>query len=250
MAPKFRHALVVGASSGIGEAIARQLAAAGARVALVARRADRLRSIADEINGDAGEERALPFAHDVTQIDEVPELFQRIARELSGLDLVVYAAGVQYRVEFDEFDTAKDEEMLAVNLAGAVAWLNPAAERFGRLKRGTIVGIGSVAGDRGRCASPAYNTAKAGLHTFLEAIRNRVGRYGVRVVTIKPGFVDTPMTEGLPGLFWLLSADRAAEIILKKARRGTICAYVPARWRLVMWVIRSIPSFVFRRLKV
>jgi decaprenylphospho-beta-D-erythro-pentofuranosid-2-ulose 2-reductase len=250
MAPKFRHALVVGASSGIGEAIARRLAAAGARVALVARRADRLRSIADEINRDAGEELALPFEHDVKQIDEVPELFQRIARELNGLDLVVYAAGVQHRIAFDEFDTAKDEEILAVNLAGAVAWLNPAAERFGRLKRGTIVGIGSVAGDRGRCANPAYNTAKAGLHTYLEAIRNRVARYGVRVVTIKPGFVDTPMTEGLPGLFWLLSADRAAEIIIRKARRGTISAYVPARWRLVMWVIRSIPSFVFRRLKV
>jgi hypothetical protein len=69
-------------------------------------------------------------------------------------------------------------------------------------------------------------------------------------VTIKPGFVDTPMTEGLPGLFWLLSADRAAGIILKKARRGTVSAYVPARWRLVMWVIRSIPSPIFKRLKV
>jgi NAD(P)-dependent dehydrogenase (short-subunit alcohol dehydrogenase family) len=70
------------------------------------------------------------------------------------------------------------------------------------------------------------------------------------VVTIKPGFVDTPMTEGLPGLFWLISADRAAEIILKKARRGSVAAYVPGRWRLVMWIIRSIPSFVFKRLKV
>jgi short-subunit dehydrogenase len=72
----------------------------------------------------------------------------------------------------------------------------------------------------------------------------------VRVLTIKPGFVDTPMTHGRSGLFWLISADRAAEIILKKARRGAVTAYVPARWRLMMFIIRSIPSRIFRYLKV
>ena len=140
--------------------------------------------------------------------------------------------------------------MIDVNLRGAIAWLNPAAERFGRLRRGTLVGIGSVAGDRGRSGNPAYNTAKAGVHTYLEALRNRVGRFGVKVVTIKPGFVDTEMTRGMSGLLWLISADRAAEIILKKARRGSVVAYVPARWRVLMWVIRSIPSFLFKYLKV
>jgi len=250
MSTPFKHALVIGASSGMGEAISRRLAADGCRVAMVARREDRLREIAGEINGGDGEDRVLTCVHDVTRADDVPELFQGICRDLGGLDLVVYAAGVMHGVAFDEFDTAKDLEMLDVNLGGAIAWLNPAAERFGRLKRGTIVGIGSVAGDRGRCTNPGYNTAKAGLHAYLEAIRNRIGRYGVRVVTVKPGFVDTPMTEGLAGLFWLISAERAAEIILKKARRGAVSAYVPARWRLVMFVIRSIPSFIFRRLKV
>ena len=246
----FRHALVIGASSGIGAALARQLAASGARVALVARRRDKLEEVVSFINGSAGEERAFPFVHDVCDVAPAGELFQEIAGVLGGLDLVVYAAGVQHLVAFDEFDTAKDLEMLEVNLLGAVAWLNPAAERFGRLRRGTIVGIGSVAGDRGRCANPVYNTSKAGLHTYLEALRNRIGRYGVGVVTVKPGFVDTPMTEDLPGLFWLISADKAAEVILKKARRGTVTFYVPARWRVVMWVIRSIPSSIFKRLKV
>ena len=139
---------------------------------------------------------------------------------------------------------------LDVNLRGAVAWLDPVADRFNRLGRGTIVGIGSVAGDRGRSGNPAYCTSKAGLHTYLESIRNRVARKGVRVVTVKPGFVDTAMTRGLDGLFWLISADRAAEIILGHARRGTTVAYVPARWRWVMLIIRSIPSFLFRRLRV
>ena len=246
----FRHALVIGASSGIGEALARRLAAGGARVALVARRAQQLDEIVASINATSGEQRAYAFAHDVRNAGEVPELLQRISCALGGLDLVVFAAGIQHRVAFDEFDVAKDQEMLAVNLAGAVAWLDPVADRFGRLKRGTIIGIGSVAGDRGRSANPAYNTSKAGLHTFLEAIRNRIGRHGVRVVTIKPGFVETRMNAGPGGALWRISANRAAEIILRAARRGRETVYVPARWRYLMWVIRSIPSCVFKRLRV
>lgn len=246
----FKHAVVIGASSGIGEAVARRLAAQGTRVALVARRHDALAEVTSDINSRSDENVAIFRVHDVRHTVEVPELFQDIARELGGLDLVVYAAGMMQAVEFDEYDPVKGLAMIDVNLRGAVAWLDPAADRFARLGRGTIVGIGSVAGDRGRSGNPAYCTAKAGFHTYLESLRNRVARVGVRVVTIKPGFVDTAMTRGLDGLFWLISADRAAEIILGHARRGTTVAYVPARWRLVMLIIRSIPSFIFRRLKV
>jgi short-subunit dehydrogenase len=244
----FARALVVGASSGIGEALARRLAADGARVALVARREEELRRIMQEINDAAGEERAVAVAHDVRAIDETPDLVQEIAQRLGGLDLVIYAAGAMPAVAIDEFNTTKDREMLDVNLLGAVAWLNPVADRMSRLGRGTIVGIGSVAGDRGRAPNPVYCTSKAGFHAYLEALRNRLAKLGVKVVTIKPGFVDTAMTRGKEGLFWLISADRAAEIILKKARRGVVTAYVPARWRLVMTIVRSIPSFIFSKL--
>jgi len=247
---RFGHAIIVGASSGIGEALARRLAADGTRVALVARRRERLEKIVSELRAAHGEEAAIGVEHDVRDRDEVPALVEETARRLGGLDLVVYATGVMHRVAFEEYDTAKDEEMLEVNLLGGVAWLNPVAERFGRLGRGTIVGIGSVAGDRGRSGNPVYNTSKAALHTYLEALRNRIARTGATVVTIKPGFVDTAMTRGMSGLLWLIPADRAAEIILRKARRGAVTAYVPARWRLVMWVIRSVPSVLFRRLKV
>jgi NAD(P)-dependent dehydrogenase (short-subunit alcohol dehydrogenase family) len=246
----FKRALVIGASSGIGAAVALRLAAGGGRVALVARRRDKLEELTARINTIHGEDRAIHRVHDVRSTDEAAELFQSIARDLGGVDLVVYAAGVMHPAAFDEFDHRKDLDTLDVNLRGAIAWLDPAAERFSRLGGGTIIGIGSVAGDRGRSGNPAYCTAKAGLHTYLEAIRNRVARNGVTVVTIKPGFVDTAMTRGLDGLFWLITADRAAEIILSKARRGAVVAYVPARWRWVMLVIRSIPSIIFRRLKV
>jgi len=230
--------------------MARRLAAGGTRVALVARRREELERVTAEINAEEAEDLAFSRVHDVRETDGVAELFQSLARDLGGLDLVVYAASVMHPVAFDEFNLEKDLDMLDVNLCGAVAWLDPAAERFSRLGRGTIIGIGSVAGDRGRSGNPAYCTSKAGFHSYLEAIRNRVARDGVRVVTIKPGFVDTAMTRGLDGLFWLISADRAAEIILRKAERGVTAAYVPARWRWVMLVIRSIPSFIFRRLKV
>lgn len=250
MAGRFQHAIVVGASAGIGEAVARRLAAVGCRVALVARRAERLEAIAAELNQGRDEPVAFTVVHDVRRREGVAELVEETARRLGGLDLVVYAAGLMERVAFDEYDTARDVAMLEVNLLGAVAWLNPVAERFARLRSGTIVGIGSVAGDRGRSGNPVYNTSKAGLHTYLEALRNRIARTGARVVTIKPGTVDTDMTRGMGGLLWLISADRAAERILKAARRGAVVAYVPARWRPLMWVIRAIPSLVFRRLKV
>ena len=250
MTRRFEHAVVVGASSGMGRAIAKRLAAEGCTVAAVARRIDELRSLAEEVSAVGGAAAVHVFEHDVTDHASVPELFQGIVRELGGLDLIVYAAGVMPPVAFEEFNTDKDLQMLQVNLEGAIAWLNEAAQRFSSLKRGTIIGIGSVAGDRGRSGNPVYATSKAGLHTYLEALRNRIARDGVKVVTIKPGFVDTPMTEGLSGLFWLISANRAAEIIIKKARKGVVTAYVPGRWRFVMWVIRTIPSFLFRRLKV
>lgn len=250
MKKTWQTALVVGASSGIGAALVKRLASRGCRVAAVARRSDELENLAVWARTTGGGGEVLPYVADVTETQVIPELFESITADLGGLDLVIYAAGVLLPVQFEEYDTAKDLEMLGTNLSGAVAWLNPAAQRFGRLKRGTIVGIGSVAGDRGRSGSPVYNTSKAGFHTYLEALRNRVARYGVKVVTIKPGFVDTAMTRGLPGLFWLIPADRAAEIILAKARKGVVTAYVPARWRYLMLIIRSIPSFIFRRLKV
>jgi len=247
---EFSHALVIGASAGIGEAVARRLAADGTRVAIVARREKELLRVAEEINAAAGKDISLALSHDVRAIDDVPGLVREIARRLGGLDLVVYAAGVMPAIAADEFDTGKDREMMEINAVGAMAWLNPVADRMSRLGRGTIVGIGSVAGDRGRSGNPGYCASKAAFHTFLEALRNRVATKGVRVVTIKPGFVDTAMTRGKEGLFWVISADRAAEIILAKARRGVVTAYVPARWRVVMAIIRAIPSMIFTRLGI
>jgi short-subunit dehydrogenase len=243
-------AIVVGASSGIGEALARRLAREGHKVALLGRRADLLERVSAEINTHAGADRARGYPHDVKEYSAAPALLQRILADYGRLDIVVYSSGVQLPVEPSEFDFDKDRAMIEVNLLGALAWLNPAAQLFERLGQGCIVGISSVAGDRGRVGAPGYNTTKAGLTTFLEALRNRLARRGVHVLTVKPGFVATDMLRSAPRAFWVIPPDQAAADIWAAIRARRQVVYTPRRWRLVMLVIRHIPSVLFRRLKV
>jgi NAD(P)-dependent dehydrogenase (short-subunit alcohol dehydrogenase family) len=247
MSVTFQKAIVVGASSGIGEALALRLASEGAQVAALARRLPELEKLAAAQPGRPGTIRA--YAHDVREPETAPDLFARIAADLGGVDTVIYAAGVMPETAEGEYDFEKDRAMVEVNLLGAMAWLNLAAARFEAARAGTIVGLSSVAGERGRRDNPGYGTSKAALTTYLEALRNRCSRYGVNVVTVKPGFVDTPMTRGRKGLFWLISADEAARRSLDLARRGSSATgFVPARWALVALVVRLLPSFVFRKL--
>lgn len=244
MTARLSKVVLVGASSGIGEAMARQLAAEGADVAIIARRSDELQRLAAESPG-----KLRPYVHDASQLDEVPALFERIERELGGVDALIYAAGVMPKIDEGEYTFEKDRAMVTVNLLGAMAWMNEAARRFEAARSGTILGISSIAGERGRRGNPAYCTSKAALTTYLESLRNRCSRYGVNVVTIKPGFVDTAMTRGMKGLFWVISAEQAARTSLALARRGSgRSAFVPARWALVAYIVRSLPSFIFRKL--
>lgn len=240
-------ALIVGASSGMGEALVHLLVREGYHVAAVARRAERLKALAQKHNHDDKDPVVRYFVHDVTEYDAIPELFASICKQMNGLDLVVYSSGVMPPMEPNEYNFAKDHQTIEVNVLGAMAWLNQAAERFGQVGAGHIVGIGSVAGDRGRFLRPAYHTSKAALETYLESLRNRLAKRGVSVTTIKPGPVRTPMTEGLR-VPMPVDVDVAAEQIWDAIRHRKTVAYVPRRWALIMWVIRNIPSFIFRRL--
>jgi len=245
-----RNAILVGASSGIGASLARRLAHEGYSVALLAPNEEQLKSVCNEINAASGETRALAYVHDVRNYETIPALLQRILVDLGSLDLFIYNSGIQHFVGLDEFNFAADHEMLEVNTLGALAWLNPVAAMFHHLKAGQIVGTSSVAGDRGRIGAPAYNTSKAALTTYLEALRNRLTRRGVTVLTVKPGFVDTAILQaaGAKRTFSVISPDQAADGIWKaiKARKQTV--YVPGQWALIMLVIRHIPSVIFRRL--
>lgn len=240
--PRFLSAIVIGASSGIGREVVRQLASAGTRVVAVARREDRLVSLVQEF----GTDKVLEIVHDVTAYEEVPARFQEACRWLGGLDLIVYASGVMPEVARDEFSFEKDREMIEVNVLGAIAWLNLAATRFQGVGRGSIVGIGSVAGDRGRAGQPIYNASKAALATYLEALRNRLAKHGVKVATIKPGPTETEMTSHLHLKGAMSAADVAAIVIAKADRNGE--HYVKLTHRVIFAIIRLLPGSIFRKL--
>lgn len=242
------HAVIVGASSGIGAALAHRLAAEGYRVALLARREPALARLCEQINSAQGEGCARAYPHDVTRYAEIPALFQRLLQEMGHIDLIVYCAAVMPSVGALEFDPEKDRAMVEVNLLGAMGWLGQAATLFARMGAGHIVGISSVAGDRGRVKNPGHNASKAGLDAYLEGLRNRLSRLGVRVLTVKPGFVDTAMLKDAGRTFWVQSPDRTALDIWRAIRSGKQLIYTPARWRWLMLIVRNIPSIVFRRL--
>ncbi|MEC9047722.1 MAG: SDR family NAD(P)-dependent oxidoreductase [Planctomycetota bacterium] len=241
--------IVVGASSGIGLAVARRLGGAGRKVALLARRQSELDAQVALLNESRGAEVAKAYVHDAANVDDVDALFEQVEADLGEVDELHFVAGVMPEVGPDEFDLEKDRAQVQVNFLGAIAWGNAAARRFQARQRGCIVGVTSVAQDRGRVGRPVYNASKAGMDTYLEALRNRLWRHGVQVTTIRPGFVETPMTAGLQ-LKGAIAADKAAELILKARDRKKAIAYVPAKWRLIMFVIRSIPSFLFRKLSI
>lgn len=238
-----RRALVIGASSGIGAALVRELAGRGWQVAALARRAQELEQLARS----APDGRVRVRAHDVARFDEVPELFEELVRELGGLDLVIFAAGIMPEVERHEYDSEKDLAMLAINFGGCVAWCNEAAKLFRSQRSGTIVGISSIAGERGRKGNPMYGATKAAMNHYLEALRNRLAEAGVHVCTVKPGFIDTVMTHGKK-TFWMIGPDECARQILAKAAKRRNETFVPTRWWTVAFVVRTIPSAIFRHL--
>ncbi len=243
-----RRALIIGASSGMGAALARRLGREGYILALVARRKAALTSLCAEINRTSGQPRAQSYVHDVSDYDSVPALLRRIVAGMGGLDLVIYAAGVNFPPGPGEYNFEGDRQMLEINLIGAFAWLNPIAAMFQSAKQGQIVGISSVAGDRGRVGNPGYNTSKAGLTTYLESLRNRLTRHGVNVLTIKPGFVKTDMLQAAQRVMFPISAEKAADDIYKAIRSRKQQIYTPWFWSWLMFGVRNMPSVLFRRM--
>ncbi|HST87742.1 MAG TPA: SDR family NAD(P)-dependent oxidoreductase [Ktedonobacterales bacterium] len=261
-----KGAVVVGASSGMGAALARELARRGYLVALVGRRQDVLDQLSQDINRDINRARpdatgapaaplARAYAHDVRHYDEVPRLLARIWSDLEASGgaprLVVYAAGVMPRGENGGWSFADERAMMEVNVIGAMAWLDAAAAAFHTAGRGTIAAISSVAGDRGRKGNSAYMASKAALSTYLESLRYRLHGTGVRVVTLKPGYVATAMTAGmkLPKPL-VISADAAAKRIAVRCERGRDVAYIPGYWGPIMRVIRLVPAALMPRLPI
>ncbi|MBI3162093.1 MAG: SDR family NAD(P)-dependent oxidoreductase [Chloroflexi bacterium] len=244
-----RRAVIIGASDGLGASLAWKLAKEGYTLALVARRVEKLNTLCAEINSSHNEVRALPYKHDVSNYDEAPTLLRNIVADIGGLDVFVFVAGVNFPPGVNNYNFEGDRKMIEVNLIGAMAWLSPVAEMFQNAKAGQIVGISSVAGDRGRIGNPGYNTSKAGLSTYLEALRNRLTRHGVNVLTVKPGFMKTDMLKAAQGgTPFAITPEKAADDIYQAMRKRKQVIYTASIWRWIMLAIQHVPSVIFRRM--
>lgn len=244
-----RKILIVGATSAIAEATARLFAADGDRLFLLARNANRLSAVADDLRV-RGAAQVETLTLDLTDTDRHEAVVDEAIARLGGLDTVLVAHGTlpDQQACQASFETTRRE--FETNLLSVVGILTPIANRFEEAKGGTIAVITSVAGDRGRQSNYVYGAAKGAVSLFLAGLRNRLYPAGVRVITLKPGFVDTPMTAGMPKNALFASPDRVARGIHRAIGKGADVVYLPWFWWIIMTIITSIPEFLFKRLKL
>ncbi len=244
--PEIRTALVTGASSGIGAALARRLAAEGITVALTARREDALRTVADEIQAAGG--TASVHAMDVSDPEATVAAIQAVDDALGGLDLVVANAGVGKSGWSGTLGWADCANVLAVNVAGATATLCAVLPRMVERKRGHLVGVSSIAAYRGLPRFPVYSASKAYLGTFLESLRVDLRGTGVSVTDIRPGYVRTPMTGNDASLAFSITAEDAAERIWKAIRGRRSLATFPLPMAAGAHFMAALPNALFDRM--
>jgi short-subunit dehydrogenase len=242
-----RKVLIVGASSAIAQAVARQLAARGDALFLLARSEERLAAQAADLRIRGASEVGFS-AFDADLLDSHAALLEQAHANLGGLDVVLIAYGTLNEQRACEGDVALALQALHTNGTSVIALLTLLANRFEAQGHGTLAVIGSVAGDRGRQSNYVYGAAKGMLSVFLQGLRNRLHKRGVRVLTIKPGFVDTPMTAAFnKGPLWA-SPDAVGARIILALDKGWDVVYAPGFWRPIMLMIRLIPERLFKRL--
>jgi decaprenylphospho-beta-D-erythro-pentofuranosid-2-ulose 2-reductase len=241
--------LIIGATSAIAEATARLFAARGDRLYLLARNRERLETMAKDLKIRGAESVAFDVL-DVNDFDRHPALLDAATTTMDGIDIVLIAHGTLPDQKACEGDFRRTLEELNTNAIGTISLLTHLANRFEQQRHGVIAAISSVAGDRGRQSNYVYGTAKAAVTVFLQGLRNRLYKSGVKVLTIKPGFVDTPMTADFSkGILWA-QPERIAKDILKAISTSRSVLYTPWFWRPVMVLIRLIPEPLFKRLSL
>ena len=241
--------LIIGATSAIAEATARVWAARGASLFLVGRQAERLETIAADlrVRGAALVECLVMDACDapahVTMLDAAEA-------SMGGLDVALIAHGSLPDQKACEASVQLTLKEIDTNGVSVIALATLLGERFEKQRAGSLAVISSVAGDRGRQSNYVYGAAKGMVSLFLQGLRNRLYRHGVQVLTIKPGFVDTPMTAAFPKSALWAKPEAIARGIVRAIDRRRDEVYLPGFWRLVMTLIRHIPEPVFKKMSL
>jgi decaprenylphospho-beta-D-erythro-pentofuranosid-2-ulose 2-reductase len=241
--------VIIGATSAIAHETAKLFAADGADLFLVARNAEKLQAIADDLKV-RGAHSVETYLLDLAELDRHEVMLTTAIESLQGLDRLLIAYGTlgdQHKCELSVEETLKE---LNNNLMSIVSLLTISANYFEQQKRGCIAVISSVAGDRGRQSNYVYGAAKGGLTVFLQGLRNRLSKSHVSVVTVKPGFVDTPMTAALKKGLLFASPQAVGVGIYQAMKTGKDVVYLPWFWRPIMFVVRSTPERIFKRLSL
>ncbi len=239
--------LVLGATSDIASAVARRFAEKGWKLILAARNTDSLERVSRDIHVRSGKE-VMTACFDVMDIDSHKTFWEKLPERPDAVFCAVGYLGDQKRAETDFSEV---HSIVMTNYLGILSILNIAAGEFETIKKGLIIGISSVAGERGRQSNYYYGSAKAGFTAYLSGLRNRLFPASVRVIMVQPGFVMTSMTQHMK-LPQLLTAqpDEAAEDILNAVKKGSDVIYTKWFWRYIMWLICLIPEKLFKRLRL
>lgn len=242
--------LILGATSGIGKAVAAEFARHHHDLILGGRDTTEISAQASDLSIRYGvQARVLAFDALAFESHEAV-LNEAFSHATDGLEGAVLCIGDVGDLELAESSLAEVRRILDANFTGCVTALSVLANYFVARRRGFICAISSVAGDRGRQSNYIYCAAKGGLSVYLQGLRNRLYHSNVRVITIKPGFVDTPMVYGHPGLFLVASPESVARGIFKAIERGKDVVYLPGIWRGVMLAVRLIPESIFKRMRL
>ena len=241
--------LIIGATSAIAQEVAKIYAAAGSQLILVARNSQKLQQVAQDLRV-RGADNVEILSLDLTDNERYEEIIVTTDKLLGGIDIALIAHGTlpdQKACEASINDTLQE---LQINLLSTVSLLTLLANYFEKQGSGCIAVISSVAGERGRQSNYVYGAAKGGLSIFLQGLRNRLCKAGVCVLTIKPGFVITPMTADFKKGFLWAQPRQVAEAIVTAIQKRKNVVYVPWFWRWIMLIIRNIPENIFKRMSL
>jgi short-subunit dehydrogenase len=239
--------LLTGASSGIGYALSRLLAEEHVRLALLARREEVLLRLAEDLKA-AGSE-ILPVRCDVSSRTDVADACLKIKSRFGPVDVAIFNSGLAYRAGLDRFDLDAARAVFDVNVFGLLNFLGELLPDFIQRRSGAIVGVSSLSDCRGFPRSGFYNASKTAMTFLLESLRIELKSAGIRVLTVKPGFVKTPMTEGnryrMP---FPMTADQAAARILKGIKKEKRVIRFPLPTVLSTWLLKAMPDALYERI--